>query len=107
MIMTVQIYQPLPPNINASYGRFAFYKLGVCCWQYNGFDGEVEFINTLNFQTTPKMPNPTLFRIWLQPGVSAYVSPVLQITGAPPDVLINNVKFNAVTGKNMPIKLPF
>lgn len=107
MQIQIAIQQPVPTNINQSYIPFGFYKLGVLCWQYEGgWDGEIEWINTLRMVTQPKLPNPIGLRYWFQPGVTAILTPVITITASPPDITLDGVAYNAATGKNMPLIVP-
>lgn len=106
MRIQIEIQSPIPASVNASYGNFGFHKFGVCCWVYDGFDGEVEFINTSKFCTEPKLPKPTGFRYWFQQGVVAKITPSITVRGDIADAIIAGQLANAVTGKGMPLALP-
>lgn len=86
-----------------SYRDFGFAKFGLCCWNYNGYDGEIEWINTDHFITQSKLNGPTGLRYYAAPGVQMLIQ--LQPNPQPtiPDVAINTVLRNAVTGKGMPM----
>lgn len=107
MEMLIDIQTPVPSNINQSYIPFGFYKLGVCCWQYQGgYDGEIEWINTLHFKTQPKYANPVGFRYWFALNVIALITPNITITASPPDITLDGTPYNPATGKNMPVSVP-
>ena len=101
MRILIAVQAPIPPQVSQSYSPFGWYKLGVCCWNYSGFDGAVEFINTLNFCTEPKYSNPTSFRYSLAPGLTAILTPFLEIAGTPPGITINGQVVNPATGEGM------
>lgn len=105
MRVNISVVPPLPAWIDTSYGDFGFYKLGLCCWNYAGFDGAIEWINTLTFCTEPKYSSPSELRIWMRPGIVWLAVPILQINFSPPDITINNKTYNVTTGKNMPVVL--
>lgn len=105
MRLLLDVIPPIPPGVNRSYGNFGFYKFGLFCWVYDGYDGQVEWVNTEHFCTEPKYRHPTLARFWLQKNVIYQVKVKLQIDESLPGMIINNTLYNAATGVNMPFKL--
>ena len=103
--MLIDIQPPIPPNVNQSYMPFGWAKYGVCAWVYNGYRGESEWINFNHFVTEPKYKNVTAFDYWFASGVSAIVTPLLEVDSAVPDITINGITYNMATGKNMPLLL--
>lgn len=101
----ISIQGPFPPQIDQSYEPFGFYKFGLCCWQYEGFDGQIEWINTQFFCTEPKYPGPTAFRYWFQKNVFALVQVVPTIRSDMQSFKINGVNVNPATGDGMPLLL--
>ena len=93
----------LPGAAPESYKPFGFAKFGLCCWNYGGWDGQIEWINTAFFMTISKYPNPTKLRYWAANGVQMTIqmqqSPVPDV----PDVAINAALVNLVSGKGMPL----
>lgn len=107
MRVLIDIQDPIPPWVNASYGNFGFYKFGLCCWVYGGYDGAIEWINTKHYATIPKMAGATSFRWWFQQGVIAKVTPTISINRNIPPITIGGVTYNPVDGEGMPLQLPF
>jgi hypothetical protein len=126
----IDIQQPIDATINQSYAPFGFYKFGLGCWQYQAsgpgvalpvapssflsggvsaggvYDGEIEWINTLQFTSQPKYANPVGFRYMLLGKTSAIVRLLPTPNGiAAPNVGINGVPYNPTTGLNMPLNV--
>jgi hypothetical protein len=106
----IQINPLLPPDLNESYEPFGYFNLGICAWVYapqgqnsaaGGFRARHEFINSLLFYSEPPYPNPVAFDYYLKPGVQGIVTVEIQVRSDIPDVVINDVAYNAATGKNM------
>jgi hypothetical protein len=104
--INIDINTPFDTSINQSYIPFGFYKFGICAWVYDGgYRGACEWINTQHFCTEPKYANPISLDYCLFGSTTALITPVFVITGAAPDVILNNIPYNAATGLNMPIPL--
>ncbi len=126
MIILVDITAPLPGSLGYSYGGLNFRKFGAGCWVYQpgnvnvssqqfnvnialggqgAYCGPVNWINFMHQLFKPEFPdqNPVAFNYWFAPGVQGIVTPKLQVNLNIPDVQINGVSYNAITGKNMPL----
>lgn len=95
----------IPASVNQSYGKFGFWKFGLGCWVYsiNGidYDGEIEWINTLNFCSSPKLKNPKCFRYRLAPGLKFYRHIVSVPISGIADAVIGGVARNWAKNKNL------
>lgn len=92
-----------PSAAPSSYGNIGFAKFGCCCWNYGGYDGEIEFVNTEFFVTQSKQPNPTALRYYAVQGVQMLIQFGITPLPAVQDVQLDGVPTNATTGKNMPL----
>jgi hypothetical protein len=76
------------------------------CWTYNGYDGEIEWVNTMHFCTEPKYNAPTGIRYSFREGLiwvgNLQPSPLPLI----PDFIVNGIATNLLSGKNMPPIFP-
>jgi hypothetical protein len=97
-----QIIPPIPPEINQSYFGYGFYKLGLGSWTYeiDGllYQGETEWINTLNFCSQPKYPNPTCFSYWFKDGLLFNVAILPTTRNDIASSLVQGVEVNLATG---------
>jgi hypothetical protein len=73
-------------------------------WEYGGYAGEIEWINSKQWCSTPKQHGPTRFNFQLQPGLEAIAWLMPELTGGKILVTINNIVRNALTGKGLPLK---
>jgi hypothetical protein len=106
MQILIDVQPPYPPQINQSYTPFGFWKFGCCAWVYNGYRGQIEWINSPHFVTEPKYANPTSFDYYFNVGVIAVVTPNLQVDTKAPGIILNDVLYNMASGEGMPILLP-
>jgi len=102
MRLQVDTFEPLPPWVNRSYEDFGFYKLGLMCWTYNGYDGQIEWINTLRFCSEPKYDDCTGFRIWMQKDVLFRVVDHKVEAKLLPPIISENQPVNPLTGEGLP-----
>lgn len=106
MRFLLDVYNPIPKQLNETYHPFGYYNFGVFCWIYDGYDGQVEFINTMHFCSEPKYSSPSAYRIHLARGVIANMQVIPTIRTDTADSVIAGVIANLVTGKGMPLKIP-
>jgi len=103
MRMLIDVFEPIPPWINRSYGDFGFWKFGLCRWVYHGYAGETEWINSPQFCTEPKYDDPDGLAIWMQPGVN-YVWHMDEATGLVlPPIKVNQHVVDPITGEGLPL----
>lgn len=101
----------VPPNVNQTYKPFNYGIYGLGCWVYKtatdgDFHGQIEWINMQRWRSSAPGAGAKYFRVHLVPGVRATIKAQLEIPGASPDVLIDAVLTNLLSGKNIPPVFP-
>lgn len=100
------ISTPIPGYVNQSYMPFGFWKFGLMCWVYDGYRGEVEWINSLKFVSEAKYADPAGVDYFFQKGVIFKVQLVPHVSVNLQDIVLNGIPFNPATGKGFPLILP-
>jgi hypothetical protein len=62
------------PDSSQNFGNQGAKMLGYYAWDYNGFKGPLNFLNSLNTWAVPELPNPTGLYLILKSGVQGTVT---------------------------------
>lgn len=105
-LFTLSIHKStIPASIDQTYIPFGFYKLGLGCWVYTvqgaHYDGEIEWINTLNFVSKSKLANPCKFRFVLRDGILGDPAIVPEINNDIADSAIAGTAINWAIAKGL------
>lgn len=97
MLAQIIAFEVVPGTIPKSYFPSGWGKYGWFMWCYGNWNGETEWINSRQFQSESKMPNPTGYHVWTPEGVVATVT--LRSEPAPDiaDTILEGVAVNLLT----------